>query len=66
MDCQVDKKSHFRDPLLFAFNRGQKLSEASRDICAVYGEGIMTERSALDGFARFQHDNFDLNDPPCS
>ena len=62
MDCQVDKKSHFRHLLLFAFNRGQKASEATRDICAVYGEDAIAERTARDWFARFKHDKFDLND----
>ena len=66
MDCQVDKKSHFRHLLLFAFNRGQKASEATRDICAVYGKDAIAERTARDWFARFKHDNFDLNDAPRS
>ena len=66
MDCQVDKKSHFRHLLLFAFNRGQKASEATRDICAVYGKDARAERTARDSFARFKHDNLDLNDAPRS
>ena len=44
MDCQVDKKSHFRHLLLLAFNRGQKANEATRDICAVYGEDAIERR----------------------
>ena len=46
MDCQVDKNLHFRHLLLFAVNRGQKASKAARDICAVYGEDAMAERTA--------------------
>ena len=65
MDCQVDKKSHFRH-LLFAFNRGQKTSKAAGDICAVYGEGAIAERITRDWFSRFKHKNFDLNDAPRS
>ena len=47
MDCQVDKKSHFRH-LLFDFNRGQNSSKAARDICVVYGEGAITEKTVRD------------------
>ena len=40
------KKSHFRH--LFAFSGGQKASKATRDICAVYGEDAIAERTARD------------------
>ncbi|XP_029655690.1 uncharacterized protein LOC115229494 [Octopus sinensis] len=38
MECQVDKTEHFRHHLLFAFNRGVKVAEATLEICAVFGE----------------------------
>ena len=66
MDCQVNKKSHFRHLLLFAFNRGQKASEVTKDICAVYEEDAIAERTVRDWFARFKRGNFDLNDAPRS
>ena len=59
MDCQVNKKSHFRHLLLFAFNRGQKASEVTKDICAVYEEDAIAERTVRDWFARFKRGNFD-------
>ena len=65
MDCQVDEKSQFRH-LLFALNRGQKATKATRDICAVYGEDAIAERTGRDWFSRFKHNNFDLNDAPRS
>ena len=64
MDCQVNKKSHFRHLLLFAFNRGQKASEVTKNICAVYGEDAVAERTVRDWFVRFKRGNFDLNDAP--
>ena len=64
MNCQVNNKSHFRH--LFAFNRGQKASEVTKDICAVYGEDAIAERTVGDWFARFKRSNFDLNDAPRS
>uniref|UniRef100_A0A914HY83 Mos1 transposase HTH domain-containing protein n=1 Tax=Globodera rostochiensis TaxID=31243 RepID=A0A914HY83_GLORO len=46
MDPQVDKNEHFRHLFLFEFNKGSKASEASQNICAVYGEGATNERTA--------------------
>ena len=66
MDCQVNKKSDFPHLLFFAFNRDQKASEVTKDICAVYGEDAIPERTVRDWFARFKRGNFDLNDAPRS
>ncbi len=52
MECQVDKSEHFRHLLLFAFNQGNKAAKAARDICAVYGEYAMNERTARRWFSR--------------
>uniref|UniRef100_A0A914HL00 Mos1 transposase HTH domain-containing protein n=1 Tax=Globodera rostochiensis TaxID=31243 RepID=A0A914HL00_GLORO len=46
MEPQVDKNEHFRHLFLFEFNKGSKASEASQNICAVYGEGETNERTA--------------------
>ncbi|XP_065665663.1 histone-lysine N-methyltransferase SETMAR-like [Hydra vulgaris] len=62
MECQVDKTEHFRHHLLFAFNRGVKAAEATRENCAVYGEGAMPESTARRWFSRFKNGNFDLKD----
>lgn len=62
MECQVDKNVHFRHLLLFAFNQGSKATKAAQDICAVYGGGAITERTAQKWFSRFKKGNFDLTD----
>ncbi|XP_052830317.1 uncharacterized protein LOC128249815 [Octopus bimaculoides] len=54
MECQVKKNEHFRHLLLFAFNQGSKAAKASHDICAVYGEGAIAERTACDWYAKFK------------
>ena len=46
MECQAEKNVHFRHLLLFAFNRGFTAAKAARDICVVYGENAMAERTA--------------------
>uniref|UniRef100_A0A1I7X1C4 HTH_48 domain-containing protein n=1 Tax=Heterorhabditis bacteriophora TaxID=37862 RepID=A0A1I7X1C4_HETBA len=61
MKCQ-----HFRHLLLFAFNQGSKAAKAACDICAVYGEGAIAERTARDWYAKFKNGNFDLKDACCS
>ncbi|KOC61836.1 Histone-lysine N-methyltransferase SETMAR [Habropoda laboriosa] len=66
MECQVEKNEHFRHLLLFAFNQGSTAAKAARDICAVYGEGAMAERTARDCYAKFKNGNFDLKDAPGS
>uniref|UniRef100_A0A0N5BH76 HTH_48 domain-containing protein n=1 Tax=Strongyloides papillosus TaxID=174720 RepID=A0A0N5BH76_STREA len=64
MECQVDKKQHFRHLLLFAFNRGQRVAEAVREICSVYGEDAIGWSTAKDWYRKFRNGNFDLQDSP--
>ena len=66
MECQVEKNVHFRYLLLFAFNRGFTVAKAAREICVVYGENAMAERTARYWFAKFKEENFDLKDAPRS
>ena len=66
MEYPGNKKQHFRHLLFFAFHRGQKAAEASRDICMVYGEGVISEYTARKWFAKFKNGNFDIDDTPRS
>lgn len=45
MECQIEKKEHFRH-FLFEFNREEKAAEATRNICAAYGKDAIGERTA--------------------
>ena len=36
-----------------------------RNICAVYEEGAIAERTARDWYAKFKNENFDLTDACC-
>ena len=49
--CQVEKNEHYRHILLFLFNKDFKAAEAAQDICTVYGDGIITERTAQKWFS---------------
>ncbi|KOC60645.1 hypothetical protein WH47_07725 [Habropoda laboriosa] len=57
MEYHVEKSEHFRHLLLFAFNQGSKAAKAARDICAVYGEGVIAERTARDWYAKLKNGN---------
>ncbi|KOC70876.1 hypothetical protein WH47_02142 [Habropoda laboriosa] len=59
MECQVEKNEHFQYLLLFASNQGSKAAKAARDICAVYREGGIAERTARDWYAKLKNGNFD-------
>ena len=48
------------------FNQGSKAAKAARDICAVYGEGAIAERTACGWYAKFKNENFDFKVAPCS
>ena len=69
MEYPEGKKQHFRHLLFFAFHRGQKAAEAARDICMVYGEGVIGESTARKWFAKFKkfkNGNFDIDERPRS
>ena len=66
MEYPGDKKQHFEHLLFFAFHRGQKAAEAARDICMVYGEGVIGESTAIKRFAKFKNGNFDIDNTPRS
>ena len=62
MEYPGNKKQHLRHLLFFAFHRGQKAVKATRDICMVYGEGVIGESTARKWFAKFKNGNFDIDD----
>ena len=66
MEYPGGKKQHFPHLLFFVFYRGQKAAEADRDICMVYGEGVIGESTARKWFAKFKNGNFDIDDTPRS
>lgn len=63
-NIQEEKISIFDICFFFAFHRGQKAAEAARDICSVYGEGVLAVSTAQKRFAKFK--NGDVEDSPRS
>ncbi|UYV83996.1 hypothetical protein LAZ67_X000847 [Cordylochernes scorpioides] len=66
MEYPVSKNKKFRHLLFFAFHQGQKAAEAARDICNVYGKGVIGERAAQKWFAKFKNGDLNLEDTPRS
>ena len=66
MEYSRGKKQHFQHLLFFAFSCGQKAAEAARDICMVYGKGVIGKSTARKQFAKFKNGNFDIDDMPHS
>ena len=56
----MEKLEHFRHILLFEFYRGTKAAEAARNICAVYGDNAIGERTARKWVSRFKENRFTL------
>lgn len=59
-------KSLVRGLLLYDFKSGVKAAESSRRICAAFGDGVMSERTAQDWFKRFREGDTSLEDRPRS
>lgn len=59
------KDQHLRHLLFFAF-QGQKAAKDARDICNVYGDGVLCVSTAQKWFSKFKNDDFDLKNPPRS
>ncbi|KAK6742144.1 hypothetical protein RB195_009797 [Necator americanus] len=51
---------------LRAREQGSNATKAARDICALYGDGAIAERTARDWYATFKNGVFDLKDAPRS
>ena len=65
MECQVEKLEHFRH-IIFEFNRGVKAAEATKNICAVYGDNVVGESTPRKRVSRFTENRFDISVTPRS
>ena len=63
---EVEEKQHFRHTILYYFKKGKNATEMQKKICAVYGEGAVTDRTCQKWFAKFCAGDFSLDDAPRS
>ena len=52
--------------MLYYFKKGKNATETQKKICAVYGEGAVTDRTCQKWFAKFRAGDFSLDDAPRS
>ena len=52
--------------LLYYFKKGTNATEMQKKICAVYGEGAVTDRMCQKWFAKFRAGDFSLDNAPRS
>ena len=50
--------------MLYYFKEGKNTTETQNKICAVYGEGAVTDRTCQKWFAKFRAGDFSLDDAP--
>ena len=50
---KMEENMHFQCILLYYFKKGKNATETQKRICAVYGEGAVTDRTCQKWFAKF-------------
>ena len=61
-----DKKQRFWHIMLYYFKKGENATETQKKVCAVYGEGAVTDQTCQKWFAKFCAGDFSLDDAPRS
>ena len=57
-----EKKHHFQHIMLYYFKKGKNATKMQKKICAVYGEGVVTDWTCQKWFANFRAGDFSLDD----
>ena len=61
-----EKKQHFWHIMLYYFKKGKNASEVQKKICAVYGEGAVTDQMCQKWFVKFHAGDFSQDNVPLS
>ena len=61
-----ENTQHFQHIMLYYFKKGKNATEMQKKICAVYGEGAVTDWTCQKWFAKFRAGDFSLDDAPWS
>ena len=59
-----EKKQHFRHIMFYYFKKGKNATKMQKKICAVCGEGAVTDRTCQKCFAKFPPGDFLLDGAP--
>ena len=63
---KMEEKQPFRHIMLYYFKRGKNATETHKKICAVYGEGAVTDQTCQKRFVKFRAGDFSLGYAPRS
>ena len=63
---KMEENTHFWHIMLYYFKKGTNATEMQKKICAVYGEGAVTDQTCQKGFVKFRAGDFSLDDAPRS
>ena len=61
-----ENKPRFWHIMLYDVKKGKTTTEMRKKVCAVYGEGAVTDRTCQKWFAKFHAGHFSLDDAPPS
>ena len=61
-----EKAQNFWRIMLYYFKKGKNAAETQKKICAVYGEGAVTDQTCQKWFAKFRAGDFSLDNAPRS
>ena len=59
-----EKTQHFQYIMVYYFKKGKKATGTQKNMCALYGEGALTDRTCQKCFARFCTGDFSLDNSP--
>ena len=59
-----ENRQHFRHVMFYYFKKGKNIAEVHKKICAVYGEGVVTDQMCQKSFLKFHGGDFSLDDAP--
>ena len=65
-NMEVWKKQHFVHIMFYYFKKGENTTEMQKQICAVYGEGTVTDQTCQKWLAKFHAGDFSLDNAPWS
>ena len=61
-----ENMQHFQHIMLIIFKKGKNTTETQKKICAVYGEGPVTDRMCQKWFVKFRAGDYLLHNAPLS
>ena len=61
-----ENMQHFQHIMLYYFKKGKNTTETQKKICAVYGEGAVTDQMCQKWFVKFHAGDLLLDEAPWS